>query len=238
MSGWACSHSRPLWVSPTNSPLRLGVSPAAASTPMSVYNQGFEAYFPMLEPWVAWSVSLPPLFLPVYLCANVGPQGLPATTSWGLLTAAWPALFHNPPLHWVRQPLPCCKSSLPQLPFPPPPPGLDECFFFISLVVGLPYSLIFCHFWLFFVFKLLLSFWLCEEAQCIYLCLHLGRKSHTIFNLPLSIFYLPIMLLIPCTFSSILPPRPSPLITLHVCDLHFWNSVPILVAEVVFVFVF
>ena len=59
-----------------------------------------------------------------------------------------------------------------------PPTGLDECVFFNSLVVGLPYSLIFCQFWLFFVFKLLLSFfWLCEEAQCVYLCLHLGRKS-------------------------------------------------------------
>ena len=29
----------------------------------------------------------------------------------------------------------------------------------------------------FFVFKLLLSFfWLCEEAQCVYLHLHLGQK--------------------------------------------------------------
>ena len=27
-----------------------------------------------------------------------------------------------------------------------------------------------------FVFKLLLSFWLCEEAQCVYLHLHLARK--------------------------------------------------------------
>ena len=58
-----------------------------------------------------------------------------------------------------------------------PPTGLDECFFFISLVVGLPCSSIFCQFCLFFVFKLLLSFfWLCEEAQCVYLLLHLGRK--------------------------------------------------------------
>ena len=31
--------------------------------------------------------------------------------------------------------------------------SLVECFFFNSLVVGLPYSLIFCQFWLFFVFK-------------------------------------------------------------------------------------
>ena len=30
----------------------------------------------------------------------------------------------------------------------------------------------------FFVFKLLLSFfWLCKEAQCVYLCLHLGQKQ-------------------------------------------------------------
>ena len=30
----------------------------------------------------------------------------------------------------------------------------------------------------FIVFKLLLSFfWLCEEAQCVYLCLHLGQNS-------------------------------------------------------------
>ena len=56
-----------------------------------------------------------------------------------------------------------------------PPTGLDECFFFICLVVGLPYSSIFCQFWLFFVFKLSFS-WLCEEEQCVYLPLHLGRK--------------------------------------------------------------
>ena len=45
-SGWACAHSRPLWVSPTTSPVRLGVSPAAAPTPRGVFNQRFEALFP------------------------------------------------------------------------------------------------------------------------------------------------------------------------------------------------
>ena len=34
------------WVSPTNSPVRLGVSPAAASTLTGVFNQRFEALFP------------------------------------------------------------------------------------------------------------------------------------------------------------------------------------------------
>ena len=45
-SGWACAHSRPLWVSPTTSPVRLGVSPAAAPTPTAVFNQRFEVLFP------------------------------------------------------------------------------------------------------------------------------------------------------------------------------------------------
>ena len=68
-------------------------------------------------------------FLPVYLCADVGP--------WGLLAVALPAPFHNPPPCWVRQLLPCCESSLSHLPVSAPPTGLDECFFFISLVVRL-----------------------------------------------------------------------------------------------------
>ena len=45
-SGWACAHSRPLWVSPTTSPVRLGVSPAAVPTPRGVFNQRSEALFP------------------------------------------------------------------------------------------------------------------------------------------------------------------------------------------------
>ena len=77
---------------------------------------------------------------------------------------------------------PCLESSPPLLPVSAPPTGLDEWFFFISLVFRLPYSLIFCQFLLFFVFKLLLSFfWLCEAAQCVYLHLHLGRKLLFIF---------------------------------------------------------
>ena len=153
------------------SPVRLGVSPAAASTPTGVFNQRFEALFPQAGALGCGVCFAPLLFLPVYLCENVGPQGLPAT--------AWPAPFHNPPPRWVHQPPPCRESSPPQLPISAPPTGLDECFFFISLVVRLPYSLIFGQFWLFFVLKLLLSFsWLCEEAQCVYLCLHFGWKSN------------------------------------------------------------
>ena len=45
-SGWACARPRPLRVSPTTSPVRLGVSPAATPTPRGVFNQRFEALFP------------------------------------------------------------------------------------------------------------------------------------------------------------------------------------------------
>ena len=144
-----------------NSPVRLGVSPAAASTPTGVFNQRFEALFPGAGALRRVVCFAPPPFLPVYLCMNVEP--------WGLLAAAWPAPFHNLPHGWVCQQLPCWEFSHPAA-VSAPPTSLDECFFFISLVVGLPYGSIFCQFWLFFVFKLLLSFFcLCEEAQCVYL---------------------------------------------------------------------
>ena len=104
-SGWACACSRPLWVSPTTSPVRLGVSPAAAPTPTGVFNQRFEALFPRagalgyvvcfapcrssrficVRVWgrgvlptalpAPFSAALSPALL-VYLCANVGSQGL------------------------------------------------------------------------------------------------------------------------------------------------------------------
>ena len=45
LSGWACAHARPLWVSPMTSPVRLGVSPAAAPTSTDGFNQRFEALF-------------------------------------------------------------------------------------------------------------------------------------------------------------------------------------------------
>ena len=86
-SGWACAHSRPLWVSPTTSPARLGVSPAAAPTPTGVSIRGLRLYFPEQEPWVAGSALLPAV-CSVSLCANVGPLG--ATCSF-----ACPVLCHS-----------------------------------------------------------------------------------------------------------------------------------------------
>ena len=57
-SGWACAHPRHLWVSPTTSPVRLGVSPAAAPTPTGVL-RSLRLYFPALEPWAGGSALLP-----------------------------------------------------------------------------------------------------------------------------------------------------------------------------------
>ena len=66
---------------------------------------------------------------------NVGPPSPQATTSSGLLATALPGVFST------------------QLTVSTPPTSVDEYFFFNSLVVGLPYSSMFCQFWLFFVFK-------------------------------------------------------------------------------------
>ena len=86
-SGWACAHSRPLWVSPMTSPVSLGVSSAAPPPPWVFSISCLRLYFPELEPWVAPSVSLTAV-RPVYLCANVGPRG--ATHC-----SACPALLHS-----------------------------------------------------------------------------------------------------------------------------------------------
>ena len=153
VGGWACACSRPLWVSPTNSPVRLGVSPAAALTPTGVFNQRFEALFPCAGA-LGCMVCFSPRCCSRFICAQM----------WG---------------HRGCQTPPCHESSPPWQPISASPTGLDECFFFISLVDRLPYSSVFHQFWLFFVFKLLLSFWLYEEAQCVYLHLHLGWRPHS-----------------------------------------------------------
>ena len=61
LSGWGWAHSRPLWLSPMTSPVRLGVSPAATPSPTDVFNQRFEALFPhagALVPAVCPSLSV------------------------------------------------------------------------------------------------------------------------------------------------------------------------------------
>ena len=100
-------------------------------------------YFPMLEPWVTGSA----LFL--------------SCSSQFILMQMW-----DRPL---CQPSPCHMSSLPWLPVSAPPTGLDECFFFNSLVVALPYSSIFWQFWLIFVFKfVVVLLWVVRGGKVTY----------------------------------------------------------------------
>ena len=180
-SGWACAHSRPLWVSPPTSPVRLGVSPAAAPTPTGIFNQRFEALFPRAgalgcevcfvpchSSWFIyariWGCGVLPAALPaplsttlspallVYLFSNVGPQGL--------LVVRLPAPFvaHSASLGpaTATRVLSARAAHL-------RPSYWSGCMFlFYLLGVGLPCHLIFCQ------------FWLCEEAQGVYLHLHLG----------------------------------------------------------------
>ena len=100
-------------------------------------------YFPTLEPWVARSVPLP------------------SCSFQFIHTQMWD--------HTVLQLPPCCVSSLPQLPVSAPPTGLDECFFFNSLIVRLPYSSIFCQFWLVFIFKFVVVLLLVVRGGTVYL---------------------------------------------------------------------
>ena len=94
------------------------------------------------------------------MSANVGPQGL--------LVVRLPALFvpHSASLGPTTATGVLCSL----VPISAPPTGLDVCFFFYLLGVGLPCRLIFCQ------------FWLCEEAQCVYLCRHLGSRILENYN--------------------------------------------------------
>ena len=98
---------------------------------------GFEAFFPCAGILCCLVCLAPQLFLLVYLHANVGLPTPPAATLPGRPATAS---------------LPCHESSPPWPPISAPPTNLDECFFFNSLVVTLPYSLIFLQLWLFFCF--------------------------------------------------------------------------------------
>ena len=85
-SGWACAHSRPLWVSPPTSPVRLGVSPAASPTPRGIFNQRFEA---SPSPTPRWSPGLHGLLISPPFVRFI------SLLMWGrwVLPAALPAPF-------------------------------------------------------------------------------------------------------------------------------------------------
>ena len=126
-SGWVCAHSRPLRVSPMTSPVRLGVSPAAAPTPTGVFNQRFEALFPRAGALgcVICFTSCRSSGLSVHTCGAAGSASAPtACAVCPTLRQSWSRHSHRSPLHPGAglRPSYC------------PPTGLDECLFFISLV--------------------------------------------------------------------------------------------------------
>ena len=106
---------------------------SVASAPAGFYSQRF--FFPVLEPWTAWSglglgSFVPKLSLLIFIHHK-----------W-----MWDWLFH-----WRHS----CLSMPYHLSALSPdfalPVCLNECSFFKSLVFGFPYSLVFWHIWMFFV---------------------------------------------------------------------------------------
>ena len=147
--GWIFVCSRTLWVSPTNYPVRLWVSPTG-TTPTGFFQlEVLRLYFSMLESWVVWSVLFP------------------SCCFWFICTQMWDCLLHQlQPFH--ESFLPICPS----------PPLLLVWMNFSSLT---PWLLDFhtvrfsgSSGWFLFLNLLLSFFWLCEEAQCIYLHVHVS----------------------------------------------------------------
>ena len=111
--------------------------------------RGLRLYFPALEPWVVWS-SLLPLAVP----PSLSMRECGATGSASGHTAC--------PIHsTIRQAMAMqVLSALAACLCPSYRSGWMFLFYFLG--VGLPCCSIICQ------------FWLCEEAQCVYLCRHLG----------------------------------------------------------------
>ena len=129
------------------------------------------------------------LFIPVYLCANVGPQGATLCSACPFSATLSPALSVylrecgaagsalgrtacsvSPTLCQSRSPRGRRVLSTPAARLHPS--YWSGCrFLFYLLGVGLPCCLIFCQ------------FWLCEEAQCVYLCHHLGSPVRIILKI-------------------------------------------------------
>ena len=162
--GWFCEPSKTWCVSPMNSLVRLGVCPEA-STPVGFFIQRF------------WGFIFPQW--------NTGRHGLscsPIVPPRFIRMQVW-----DQPLY---QPLTCCESTLPNC---PSPPLLQVWLNVSSLTPWFPdfhtvqFSLSSGGFFVCFLLSIL---WMCEEAQCIYLGPHLGRKSIRHFFYTIGLFFL------------------------------------------------
>ena len=119
-------------------------------------------YMPVLEPWVGQPVSLPSCsfwFIHMQMCA------VTTCSASHYLTSSLSCHFDHP----CPPALALTQIFSAQLPISAPPTILDECVFFISLVVELPYSLIFCQFWLFFIFNFFVILLLVVGGGTVYL---------------------------------------------------------------------
>ena len=142
------------WVSPMNSPVRLGVSPATISTPTGVFSQRFEALFPCTGTLGCGSV-LSPVVLPSLSACECGTAWSTSCHLARVLSSRLPV--SAPPTVWMN-----VSSLSPWL------SGFHTVQFSVSFG---------CFLYLNWLLSL---FWLCEEAQCVYLRLHLGWESGTV----------------------------------------------------------
>ena len=108
---------------------------------------------------------------------------LPSCSTQFICTWMWDCPVCQLPPHQVCQPPPCHESSPPGCPSPPLLPvwmNVSSSTLGMSVFHTVQFSVssgccLFLNF-------LLSFFWLCEEAQCIYLCFHLGWRSCFLFN--------------------------------------------------------
>ena len=117
-----------------------------------------------------WGRGVLPAALPAPLSATLSPALLVYLCECGAAGSArgQTACPCRPTLLQSRS---CHSNGALSTPVPvsTPPTGLDECLFFYVLGVRLPCRSILCQ------------FWLCQEAQCVYLRLHLGSPGVFIF---------------------------------------------------------
>ena len=145
---WVCVCSKTLWVSLTNSSSRRGIFPTTATpTPTGFYSPRFWGFISL-----GWNPGL---------CGLSHSPVVPSSLFAWKCGNSWSTSPHficlSPPAAALPSPF--------QLPVSTPPTSLGECFFFNSEVVGLPYSLIFWQFWLFFDFKFVVLLFVVWEGK-------------------------------------------------------------------------
>ena len=135
------------------------------------HSEVLRLYFPMLEPWVAWSVSLP------------------SCSSHFICTHMWDHLV----CQLLPRPLRSSSYHVAVHPLHPRCPSLPLLSVWMNVSSLTPWLLDFhtvrfsgSYGCFLFLNWLLSFFWLCEEAQYIYLGLHLGQNPSLYFFLVLS----------------------------------------------------